>query len=135
MLGVWSFTYASIHVAMYLVFDQLCFSWETCQIRAIGEDLVKRPFIIVGMVAFSILTALALTSTSGWVRRLKRNWQRLHRLVYVAAVAAIIHFIWIQKSDYSEPLNWAYWLAVLFALRVYFTIQKRRQTRHVTVTS
>jgi sulfoxide reductase heme-binding subunit YedZ len=135
MLGVWSFTYAVVHVSMYLVFDQLCYSWETCQIGDIGKDLVKRPFIIAGMVAFTGLTLLAITSTGGWVRRLKKNWQRLHRLAYVAAVAAIVHFVWIQKSDFSEPLKWSYWLAVLFGLRIYFTIQKRTATRRTAVSS
>jgi len=135
MLGVWSFVYAMVHVGFYLVFEQLCYSWQTCQVGAIGEDLVKRPFIIAGMVAFTIMVTLAVTSTSGWVRRLKKNWQRLHRLVYIAATAAIVHFIWIQKSDLSEPLRWGYWLAVLFVLRLYFAIRKRRETRPVTVTS
>ena len=72
---------------------------------------------------------LALTSTTGWMRRLGKNWQRLHRLVYVAAVAAIIHFIWIQKSDISEPLEWAFWLAILLGLRIVFAVQKRRRSR------
>jgi sulfoxide reductase heme-binding subunit YedZ len=135
MLGVWSFAYAFQHVTIFLVFDRLCYSWETCQLNEIGQDLVQRPFIIMGMLAFSILTLLAVTSTSGWVRRLKKNWQRLHRLVYLAAIAAIIHFIWIQKSDISEPLQWSYWLAALFALRVYFTILKRAAARPTAVSS
>jgi len=134
MLGVWSFVYALCHVSTYLVFDQLCYSWETCQFGDIGKDLVKRPFIIAGMVAFTILLALAITSTGGWVRRLKKNWQRLHRLVYVAALAGVIHFIWIQKSDISEPMKWMYWLLVLFGFRVYLSVQKRRAARPAAVT-
>lgn len=135
MLGVWSFVYGCQHVTMFLVFDRLCYSWETCQLGEIRTDLVNRPFIIAGMVAFTILAVLAATSTAGWVRRLKRNWQRLHRLAYLAALAAIVHFIWIQKSDISEPLRWAYWLAVLFGLRVVFTIQKRLAGRPAAVSS
>ena len=65
--------------------------------------MLKRPFIFMGQVAFVCLLLLAITSTNGWMRRLKKNWGRLHRLVYVAAVAGVIHFIWIQKSDISEP--------------------------------
>jgi methionine sulfoxide reductase heme-binding subunit len=125
MLGVWSFTYALLHLSIYLVFDQLCYSWATCDFATIWEDIVKRKFIFAGQFAFLILFLLAMTSTSGWVRRLKKNWQRLHRLVYVAAIAGIVHFIWIQKSDISRPLRWAAVLAVLLALRVYFAIQKR----------
>jgi sulfoxide reductase heme-binding subunit YedZ len=129
MLGVWAFTYAAIHVLLYLMLDQLCYSLATCEFQAIWEDVQKRRFIFVGALAFSILLALASTSTTGWVRRLGRNWQRLHRLVYVAAVAAIVHFIWIQKSDIREPLKWGLWLAVLLGLRIVFTIQKRRRAR------
>jgi sulfoxide reductase heme-binding subunit YedZ len=65
----------------------------------------------------------------GWQRRLRKNWPRLHRLVYVAAAAAIVHFIWIQKSDISVPLNWALWLAVLLLIRVFLAIRKRRRSR------
>ncbi|HKW03583.1 MAG TPA: protein-methionine-sulfoxide reductase heme-binding subunit MsrQ [Vicinamibacterales bacterium] len=126
MLGVWSFTYAFTHVCMYLVFDQSCYSIGTCEFRAIWEDILKRRFIFVGMLAFSILLALAITSTNGWVRRLKKNWQRLHRLVYVAAVAGVVHFIWIQKSDIRVPLRFGFWLLVLLMVRVGLTIQKRR---------
>ena len=126
MLGVWSFTYAFSHLCMYLVFDQSCYSIGTCEFHAIWDDILKRRFIFVGMFAFTILLALAITSTSGWVRRLKKNWQRLHRLVYVAAVAGVIHFIWIQKSDIREPLRYGFWLFVLFAVRVGLSIQKRR---------
>ena len=135
MLGVWSFTYACVHLGIFLVFDRLCYSWETCRIGELGQDLVDRPFIIAGMVAFSVMALLAITSTGGWVRRLKKNWQRLHRLVYVAAIAAVVHFVWIQKSDFSEPLKWGYGLLALFAIRVYFSFQKRRSTRPATVSS
>jgi methionine sulfoxide reductase heme-binding subunit len=129
MLGVWSFTYAALHVSIYLIVDQLCYSLETCEFNAIWQDVLKRPFIFVGSLAFTILLSLAITSTTGWQRRLRKNWQRLHRLVYVAAIAAIVHFIWIQKSDIREPLRWGFWLAVLLALRIIFAIQKRRRAR------
>ena len=127
MVGVWSFVYALAHLSVYLVFDQLCYSASTCQFNAIWQDILKRRFIFVGQLAFVWLLLLALTSTTGWVRRLKKNWTRLHRLAYVAAVAGIVHFVWIQKSDISEPLKWALWLGVLFAVRVYFAFARRRQ--------
>ncbi len=135
MLGVWSFTYALIHLSMYLVFDQSCYSIGTCEFHAIWEDILKRRFIFVGMFAFSILLALAITSTNGWVRRLKKNWQRLHRLVYVAAFAGIVHFVWIQKSDIREPLRYFFWLLVLYGIRVGLTIQKRRARAPKPVTA
>ena len=126
MLGVWSFVYALAHLSVYLVFDQLCYSAATCEFNAVWQDILKRRFIFVGQLAFLCLLLLALTSTTGWVRRLKKNWTRLHRLAYVAAVAGIVHFIWIQKSDISEPLKWALWLGVLFAIRLYFSLARRR---------
>lgn len=126
MLGVWAFFYALAHLSIYLVFDQLCYSLQTCEFNAIWEDILKRKFIFVGQLAFVCLLLLALTSTNGWMRRLGRNWNRLHKLVYVAAIAGVVHFIWIQKSDIEEPLNWAIWLAVLLGIRVFFALRKKR---------
>lgn len=127
MVGLWSFVYAVVHVTLYVGLDQACFDWASCDGGLIVEDITTRPYIIVGMIAFVSLTLLAITSTKGWVRRLKKKWQTLHRLVYVAGVAAVIHFIWIQKADFSEPLMWAGWLALLLLIRVYFAVQKRRK--------
>ena len=129
MVGVWSFAYAVAHVTLYIGLDQACFDWASCDGGLILDDVLKRKFIFMGVVSFSLLAVLAVTSTSGWVRRLKKKWQTLHRLVYVAAIAGVIHFIWIQKSDISEPLMWAGWLAFFLLIRVYFSLQKRRQRR------
>jgi sulfoxide reductase heme-binding subunit YedZ len=126
MVGLWAFCYALVHVGIYLGLDQLCYSLETCEFDAIIQDVLKRKFIFVGMISFVAMTLLAITSTAGWVRRLKKKWQTLHRLVYVAGIAGVIHFIWIQKSDFAEPLMWAGWLAVFLAIRVYFVVQRRR---------
>ena len=113
---------------MYLVFDQSCYSLGTCEFHASGQDILKRRFIFVGMFAFSILLR-SRSRPPGWVRRLKKNWMRLHRLVYVAAVAGIVHFIWIQKSDIRVPFRYGFWLLVLFVIRVGLTVQKRRAAR------
>jgi sulfoxide reductase heme-binding subunit YedZ len=126
MLGLWAYFYAVVHVCIYLVFGQLCYSVATCDFRTIVDDITKRRFIIAGMVSFSVLTLMALTSTKGWIRRLGRNWQRLHRLVYVAAPVAIVHFMWKEKSDYSEQYRWLAVLVVLLGIRVYFAIRRRR---------
>ena len=126
MLGVWSFAYALLHLSMYLVFDQNCYSASTCDFHAIWVDLLKRRFTFVGMFTLSILAVLAITSTNGMMRRLGRRWQALHRLVYVAAIAGIVHFAWGQKSDITEPLEWGAYLAVLLGFRVWFAVRKRR---------
>ena len=125
MLGLWAFTYAAVHLSIYLVFDQLCYSMATCQGQAIWQDILKRRFIFVGQAGFLLLLLLAVTSTAGWQRRLKRNWTRLHRLAYVAGVAGIVHLLWIQKSDLPEPLFWAVWLGVVLGIRAYYAIRKR----------
>jgi sulfoxide reductase heme-binding subunit YedZ len=126
LLGVTAFFYALGHVSIYLLLNQLCYSVETCDVRGTWNDILKRKFIFAGMTAFSIMAVLAITSTGGWVRRLKKRWATLHRFVYVAGIAGIVHFIWIQKSDIREPLKWALWLTVLFAIRLYFAWQKRQ---------
>ena len=124
LLGVWSFAYVLIHLSIYLVFDQLCYSLATCDGRAIWADILKRPYIFMGQAGFVILLVLAITSTNGWQRRLKRNWGRLHRLVYVAAVAGMIHFIWIQKTGFHKPFPWMVWLAIVLGVRLWFAARK-----------
>ena len=126
LLGVTSFFYALAHISMYLVFDQLCYSLATCDFHNTWVDILKRKFIFAGMLTFSVLTVLAATSTSGWVRRLKKRWVTLHRLVYVAGIAAVVHYVWGQKSDIGEPLRWGAYVAILLGIRVYFAWQKRQ---------
>jgi sulfoxide reductase heme-binding subunit YedZ len=120
MIGLWSFVYALCHFTTYVALDQLG------DVRAIADDVLKRKFIFSGMLAFVILLALAATSTNGMIRRLGRRWQQLHRLVYVAAVAGAVHFVWGQKADIREPLLWAGILAVLLGVRVVLAVRKRR---------
>ncbi len=85
MLGLFAFFYASLHVLAYMALDRYF------DIAGIWDDVVERPFITAGMVAFVAMVPLAITSTQGWIRRLGRRWQRLHRLVYVSALAAALH--------------------------------------------
>jgi sulfoxide reductase heme-binding subunit YedZ len=119
-VGVWSFVYAALHFAVYVAFDKVG------DLRAIAEDVFERRFIFVGMLAFVILLLLTLTSTNGMIRRLGRRWQKLHRLVYVAAVAGSVHFIWGQKADIGEPLQWAAVLAILLGWRVVYAFRKAK---------
>lgn len=97
MLGLYAFFYAFLHFMVYLVFDQ------GLSLAYIYEDIIERPFITVGFAALSILVTLAVTSTHGWRRRLRTGWNRLHSLVYVAAVLVLLHFIWLTRADYLEP--------------------------------
>lgn len=128
MVGLWSFVYAACHFLTYVVFDKL---GDTA---AIAEDVFKRRFIFSGMLAFAILLVLTVTSTTGMMRRLGRKWQALHRLVYVAGLAAAVHFLWGQKADIREPLLWATGLLVLLGLRAFWAL-RRRASRPVRAVS
>ena len=117
MLGLYAFFYASVHLLIYLWLDQL-FDWA-----AIVHDIIKRPFITVGMAAFALLLPLAITSTDGWLRRLKRRWGQLHRLVYPLALLAVLHYLWLVKRDLTEPLLYAAVLAVLLGMRLWWRLR------------
>lgn len=112
MLGLFSFFYASLHLLSYIVLDQF-FYWPE-----IWADIIKRPYITVGMVSFLLLIPLAVTSTSGWMRRLGKNWQRLHRLIYIIAVGGVLHYYMLVKADTSNPLLYAAILLALLLLRL-----------------
>jgi len=119
LLGLFAFFYATLHLLTYLILDQF-FGWSY-----IVEDIVERPFITIGILAWLILLALASTSTSGWIRRLRKNWQRLHRLVYVAAIAAGVHFLWKVKADTREPLVFLSIIVALLAIRAWAPWKRR----------
>jgi sulfoxide reductase heme-binding subunit YedZ len=112
MLGLFAFFYLCLHFSVYLVLDQF-FDWHT-----IVKDVAKRPYITVGFTAFVLLVPLALTSTRGWVRRLGRRWVALHALVYVVALAGIVHFAWSQKADETRPRIYGVVLVTLLAARL-----------------
>jgi methionine sulfoxide reductase heme-binding subunit len=114
MLGLFAFFYASLHALSYIAFDQLF------DLSGVAADVARRPFITAGMLAFLTLVPLALTSTKGWIRRLGPRWQSLHRLVYVAGIAAVVHYFWKVKADTTFPVRYALLLAVLFAVRVWW---------------
>jgi len=113
MLGLYAYFYVILHLLGYLWFDQF-FDWEE-----IWFDILERPFITIGMVAVILLTPLAITSTKGMIRRLGKNWKRLHSLVYLIAILAVIHFWWMVKLDVTEPIIYSIILAILLAERLY----------------
>ena len=123
MLGLFSFFYACLHLLTYVWLDQFFDPW------AIVEDVIERPFITVGMLAFIGLIPLAVTSTNGMMRRLGRRWKALHRLVYPVAILGILHFWWLVKADVREPLLYALILALLLGYRVVGYVRRRRRAR------
>ena len=120
MLGLLAFAYAVLHAVTYLALDRGLVWGE------IVTDLLKRPYIAFGATAFVLLVPLAATSTRAAMRRLGPNWQRLHRLVYVAAVLAVLHFLWLVKVDNLEPLVYGALLAALLLARRARSAQKSR---------
>ena len=112
LLGLYAFFYATLHLSTYVVLD-LGGYWAQ-----ILEDIVKRPYITVGFLAWLGLLPLALTSTQSMMRRLGRRWTSLHRIVYAVGVLGVLHYLWLVKSDLREPLLYAAILAVLLLLRL-----------------
>lgn len=112
ILGLFGFFYLSLHFFIYVVLDQTL-DWEFILV-----DLTKRPYAVVGFAAWLLLIPLAVTSTRGWVRRLGKRWQKLHKLVYIAVALGLLHFYWQVKADTLWPLVAASVYVVLLALRL-----------------
>ena len=111
--GLLAFFYGTLHMLTYVALDQF-FDWEL-----LVEDVLERRYITAGALGFLCMLPLALTSTRGWMKRLGRRWLRLHRLAYVAALAGIVHYIWLVKADLVPPLAHAAVLAVLLGYRLW----------------
>jgi sulfoxide reductase heme-binding subunit YedZ len=111
-LGLYAFMYAAIH---FLIFVWLDYGLD---LQLLQEAIFEKRYALVGFAAFLILLPLALTSTKGWMRRLGKNWKRLHRLVYLAALLVVVHYVWLVKSDIREPLIYGAIIGLLLLLRV-----------------
>jgi methionine sulfoxide reductase heme-binding subunit len=129
MLGLFAFFYACLHFLTYIGPDQ------SFDLSAMWKDVAKRRYITVGFAAFVLLIPLAITSTTGWIRRLGgKRWQQLHRAIYVAAVLGVIHYYWLVKSDVRKPLFYGALVAILLLWRLGSWISKRRSQAPVRVT-
>jgi sulfoxide reductase heme-binding subunit YedZ len=113
LIGLFAFFYACLHFLTYVVLDHFFDFGE------MARDVVKRPYITAGFTAFILLIPLAVTSTTGWIRHLGgKRWQNLHRLIYVTAVAAVIHYYWLVKSDKRLPIFYGCLVGLELAARV-----------------
>ncbi|WP_287879692.1 protein-methionine-sulfoxide reductase heme-binding subunit MsrQ [Aquitalea sp.] len=119
MLGLYAFFYGSLHLTTYVWLDQF-FDWP-----GMLHDIAKRPFITVGFAAMLLMTPLAITSTQGWMKRLKRNWGKLHQLVYPVALLGVLHYWWLVKKDLTQPMLYASVLAVLLGWRLVRRLRQR----------
>jgi len=112
MMGLFTFFYASLHLLVFIVLD-LSFSWE-----AFKDEVPKSPYILMGLLTYLLLFPLAITSTKKMQKRLGRSWVKLHKLVYVAGGTALVHYFWLVKADYTEPLIYALVIGILLAIRI-----------------
>lgn len=130
MLGLFAFFYGTLHLMTWVWLDKFF------DVHEMLADVVKRRFITAGMTAWFLMLLLALTSTSGWIRRLGgKRWQRLHRLIYFSAAAGVVHFIWLVKADLRRPLTYGAILAALLAFRLAAWAVARVRTRQQFVTA
>lgn len=114
MLGLFAFFYCCIHFCIYIGLDQVL------DFHAVWADVMKRKYITVGFTGFVLMIPLAVTSTAGWIRRLGgKRWQMLHRAIYLTAIAGVIHYLWLVKSDIHIPLEYAAVMAILLGWRVF----------------
>ncbi len=143
MVGLYAFFYGCLHLLTYVIVDRfagldqaggwvealggghvpgaaLVASTARSLAKSVGEDIYKRPFITIGFAAWLTMLPLAITSTTGWIRRLGgKRWNRLHRLVYLTGILGPLHYWWLVKADVSRPLTYAAGVAVLLGARVY----------------
>ena len=117
MMGLFAFFYASLHVTTYFALDQ------QFDVAAVWADLSERPYIVAGTIAFLIMVPLAITSNKRMVRRLGRRWMSLHRAVYIAGLAVVVHYVWLAKGDLVEPIVYLALLIVLFSYRLVKTLR------------
>ena len=123
MFGLFAFFYATLHMLTWVVLINFF------DVKAMIVDVAKRPYITVGMATFLILLSLAVTSNRFSVRRLGRRWQKLHRLVYVAAIGGVVHFWWLVKADITLPRRWAVAVALLLGFRVWWAWRAKSPVR------
>lgn len=140
MVGLFAFFYGSLHLLTYVILDRFAgldfpngiVAWTTVKSLAIsvGNDIYKRPFITIGFTAWTCMLPLAVTSTAGWIRRLGgRRWLVLHRLVYAAGIAGVVHYWWLVKADVSRPETYAAVVAALLGFRVWRSVRSAAGVR------
>lgn len=118
MIGLFAFFYVSMHFLSYIWFDQ------AFNLNEVIKDIIKRPFITVGFISFVLLIPLALTSTNGMMKRLKKNWGRLHKLVYPVSILTLLHYFMMTRADYLVPVVLLVILSVLLGYRL---VEKMKQ--------
>lgn len=118
MVGLFAFFYASLHFLVYIILD-LSLSWDI-----FIDEVPKSPYILVGLFTYGLLIPLALTSTKAMQKRLGKYWVQLHKLVYITGITAVVHYLWLVKSDNAQPVSYALIVFCLLSARLWFTLKK-----------
>lgn len=127
MFGLFAFFYSCIHFGIY------CLSIANLNLAEIGNDIAKRPYVTVGFTGFVLMIPLAITSTKKWIARLGgKRWQALHRLVYVSAIAGVLHYLWLVKLDIRFPVRYGIAVGLLLLFRVWMAFRPRPAVTQVT---
>ena len=127
MLGLFAFFYACLHFTIYAL------SIANLNLAEIATDIAKRPYVTVGFTGFVLMIPLAVTSTKKWIGRLGgRRWQMLHRLIYVSAVAGVLHYLWLVKADIRFPVRYGIAVGVLLLFRVWTAVRSRQAVTQVS---
>ncbi len=122
MLGLFAFFYGTLHFLTYFILD------HSLELAGVWDDVVKRPYITAGFTAFILMVPLALTSTHGWIRRLGgHRWNRLHQLVYITGIGAVLHYLWKVKLDTTNPFIYIAIVGVLLGARVWHRMARAAQ--------
>ena len=126
LVGLFAFFYGSIHFVIYVVTTFFIEGFSNFDASGLGADLLKRPYITAGFTAFVLMIPLAITSTAGWIRRMGgKKWNKLHRLVYITALAAVLHYFWKVKLDATYPVYYGIGVAFLLGFRFYRHFAKK----------
>lgn len=126
VIGLFAFFYGSLHFTTYVVTTFFIEGFSNFDASGLWADLLKRPYITAGFTAFVLMIPLAITSTTGWIRRMGgRKWNLLHRLIYITALAAVLHYFWKVKLDATNPVYYGMGVAVLLGFRAWRYFAKR----------
>jgi sulfoxide reductase heme-binding subunit YedZ len=126
LIGLFAFFYASLHFSVYIVTTFFIGGFSEFDASGLWADLIERPYITAGFTAFVLMIPLAITSTTGWIRRMGgKKWNLLHRLIYITALAAVLHYFWKVKLDATYPVYYGIGVAVLLGFRAWRYFAKR----------
>jgi sulfoxide reductase heme-binding subunit YedZ len=127
MLGLFAFFYGCLHLTIYVL------SIANLNFAEIGNDIAKRPYITVGFTGFVLMIPLAITSTKKWIARLGgKRWQKLHRLIYVSAIAGVLHYLWLVKADIRYPVRYGIAVGLLLLFRIWTAVRSRQTVPQVS---